>query len=316
MPYYIAADGGGSKLQTLLFDENLQLLRSARAGGVNVNSTPVEVVEQNICKCFSELLLQAGAAIETVYGCFSGGAPALEKIAASFRIGKTIRLSEGRLGLYAALITEGGLVALAGTGATMYYIDKEKYHVGGGYGSVAHDEGGGYHIGRLALKAIIATDEGYGPQTSLLALFCEARRNESVRQAVLSLYESENSPIIEVASLTRLVFDAADEGDEVAMMILRDAGRSLGLQITALGRKYDAPASLPIVLSGGIFRRESVLKEEFLRIVASSGQSREIIEPLFEPVVGGVISHALACGTKIDDKLISRLQQEYAAYTC
>ena len=53
--YALAVDAGGTKLQALLFDENMRVIRSAKAGGVNVNISTVEEVEKNMTCCLDIL---------------------------------------------------------------------------------------------------------------------------------------------------------------------------------------------------------------------------------------------------------------------
>ena len=42
--YYLAADGGGTKLQTILYDEDLRVIRTGRVAGVNTLFKPVDDV--------------------------------------------------------------------------------------------------------------------------------------------------------------------------------------------------------------------------------------------------------------------------------
>ena len=46
--YYLAADGGGTKLQAVLYDQDLQIVRLCRATGVNTLFKPLETVRSNI----------------------------------------------------------------------------------------------------------------------------------------------------------------------------------------------------------------------------------------------------------------------------
>ena len=46
--YYLAADGGGTKLQAVLYDEELRVVRTARIAGVNTLFKPVDVVRANV----------------------------------------------------------------------------------------------------------------------------------------------------------------------------------------------------------------------------------------------------------------------------
>ena len=56
--YYLAADGGGTKLQTILYDEDLRVIRTGRVAGVNTlfkprtwcSFCPMGTMTQMICK--------------------------------------------------------------------------------------------------------------------------------------------------------------------------------------------------------------------------------------------------------------------------
>ena len=54
--YYIAADGGGTKLQAILYDEDFNVVRAKKTSGVNSLYKPRDVVEQNIDALIDELL--------------------------------------------------------------------------------------------------------------------------------------------------------------------------------------------------------------------------------------------------------------------
>ena len=47
--YYLAADGGGTKLQTILYDADLRVIRTGRGAGVNTLFKPVDDVHQRTC---------------------------------------------------------------------------------------------------------------------------------------------------------------------------------------------------------------------------------------------------------------------------
>ena len=56
MRYYMAFDGGGTKLQGILFDEDCRLLSSARTEGVNTTVRSREQAEENVRACIRALL--------------------------------------------------------------------------------------------------------------------------------------------------------------------------------------------------------------------------------------------------------------------
>ena len=54
--YYIAADGGGSKLLAILYDENFNVIRHCRLSGVNARFKPLTAVRENISQMLDILL--------------------------------------------------------------------------------------------------------------------------------------------------------------------------------------------------------------------------------------------------------------------
>ena len=62
MKYYVAFDGGGSKVEAILFDENLKRIRNARMTGMNTASTSRETVSANARKLMDELIKREKAA--------------------------------------------------------------------------------------------------------------------------------------------------------------------------------------------------------------------------------------------------------------
>ncbi len=53
--YYLTADGGGSKLLVILYDENFHILRSVRTTGTNSSFKPKEQVAEEVEKLSIEL---------------------------------------------------------------------------------------------------------------------------------------------------------------------------------------------------------------------------------------------------------------------
>ena len=54
--YYLTADGGGSKLKVILYDDEFNIVRTGRVEGVNTLFKPVEMVRENVERMMAELL--------------------------------------------------------------------------------------------------------------------------------------------------------------------------------------------------------------------------------------------------------------------
>lgn len=66
MKYYIAADGGGTKVQAVLYDEELRMVSAARVSGVNSNFRPVGHIAAEMRRLVRELVPEEVSEVECV----------------------------------------------------------------------------------------------------------------------------------------------------------------------------------------------------------------------------------------------------------
>ncbi len=134
-------------------------------------------------------------------------------------------VNDALIALQAGVGAAEGIVIVAGTGSIAYGCDRHGHAVrSGGWGYVLGDEGSGYWMGRLALRAIVREVDGRGQPTSLtprvLAHFGVARPEELLH----TVYRHDFTPAA-VAALATHVQHAHDEGDAVATAILDRGAR-------------------------------------------------------------------------------------------
>lgn len=291
MRYNLAVDSGGSKVQAILYDENFQPVRTCRVGSMRDNTTSPELVERNI-EAFIDTLSLCGMTISKMSGVWvTELTRALKKVCT---IESYISYGETGIGLAAAGIKGDGYCAIAGTGATLSCRWNGRGYGAGGYGSCVADEGSGYWIGREAFGAAIRDFEQRGEHTLLTTLIAEkfGCTREKFNDAIWTLYSmNENSPVAWVASCAVLVSRAAREGDAVAYDILKRAGKVLGEQLVSLNRCYGTPKSLPIAVSGSVWRGHPVIFDEFSGVLREYGMEQEARIPEFEPIAGSILAH-------------------------
>jgi glucosamine kinase len=150
-----------------------------------------------------------------------------------------------------AFVGGPGILVIAGTGSVA--VGGGSYGelaLIGGHGHLVGDEGGGYWIGRRALRAALAAAEGTGPETVLGDVIAKS--------AGASLYELmvrvQRSPgdRSELAGLAPVVGKCAEgpARDPVARAILADAAGELTGLVTALRQRF---GGLPVAAAGGVF---------------------------------------------------------------
>lgn len=291
MKNYLAVDSGGTKVLAVLYDEEFRPIKSYRTGSMRGNTTSAELIRRSIDALIDNLGL-AGAHLDHVTGIVDGGL--LERIkAAGAKIDSMSGCGELEAGLSAAEIFGDALMALSGTGATLFAQYRGCGYTVGGYGASVSDEGSGYWMARNAFGAAIKDAEGRGPKTMLTDLIAEQLgRPGDLRSAIFHIYgQTAMSPVACVASCAPLVSMAADADDGIALSILRDTGRVLGEQLLSLVRQYNLPKDLPVTISGSVWRSHRALFDEFTSVLREAGVERDVTVPAFEPIAGVIIRH-------------------------
>ena len=168
------------------------------------------------------------------------------------------------------------VAAICGTGSIAYAKKGPRLLRVGGWGPLFDLAGSGFDIGRDAIRAALADEDGLGDHTTLTAAVhtrCGGPLLDTVGNIPPTAYS-------EVASYAPLVFSAARAGDRVADGILaRNFGRLADLIGTAV-RRYDCPPR--IVLAGGVTREEDVVRRYLVpRLPAGHTLVIPDVPPLF-----------------------------------
>ena len=316
----VAIDNGGSKALAIRFDRDFRPVASVKTGSLRFNTNSPEVIDQRVREMIAGLGFEQGDVIDDLCGVFPAAVAEIFKK----HIPVTHVSNFGELGtsLAAAEIFGDGIIAICGTGVSIFARYRGKTYALGGYGSLISDEGSGYYIARQAYTAAIHAFEGRGPGTVLTDIIARkygGNGPQDFREAVFSIYGRESKSLVsEIASLTPLVVKAA-ESDEVAAQILRDAGKLVGEQLLALVRSNSLPHDLPIAVSGSVWKNDPVLFGAFKDTVAGTLSDPEIVIPRFLPVVGPVILKMLEKNresgidhlTDEDERILDQYSREF-----
>lgn len=314
--YYISADGGGTKLISVLFDDDLNCLSNSKSGAVNPYFTDISQIEKNmrsgIESCLGDTEITQ---IERLYITMPGPAKMYDDILRSrCRLTDSMSFSEGYACLISGLFKSQGLVALSGTGSGVFYIRERKNITSiGGWGALFGDEGSGYEIGAAGIRAAQHAADGRGKETTLVEMIKSQFSFQNLNEIVSYVYGNNNYRGI-ISSVCLTVCKAAEAGDTVSVGIMKEAGRSQGLMMNTMIKKHHIPCSIPIVVGGSVWRRNSHMFEAFLEYVHSENPCFHIYKPHFDPVMSGVIQMILDSGVEVDNSIISKLDHNFAGY--
>ncbi|MDI6871930.1 MAG: BadF/BadG/BcrA/BcrD ATPase family protein [Bacillota bacterium] len=198
--------------------------------------------------------------------------------------------TDAAIALAGATAGEPGVVVIAGTGSLAYGVGSGgKKAKSGGWGYLLGDEGSGYYIGRMAISAALKAHDWRGPKTQLTELLLKHFALERV-EAMYQLTYHRGLTRVEVAAVTRVVVQAALEGDVVSQLILDEAGNELAVSAAAvraqLGLKSTDPGIVATV--GGVFEKSSRVREAFISRLTDRCPGAKVIWPEFQPAVGAI----------------------------
>jgi N-acetylglucosamine kinase-like BadF-type ATPase len=129
-----------------------------------------------------------------------------------------------------------------------------------------------------------AKDAGDDPPllATILHLWKVTSLDELVRRA-------NASPPPDFSSLFRRVLDAADAGDSLATHVLHQAATELAaLARNVIRRLFADGSSVPVAMSGGVFRQSELVREGFSNKLTAEFPQASIHPIVVEPVRGAL----------------------------
>ena len=293
--HVLGIDVGGTKTVCLLADEEGRIIASARGDGANLQGVGERGLETVLRSVIAKALAGQAAVPSAICLGIAGVDRASDETVVRgimSRIAdqaKILVVNDALIALQAGIGDEPGIVIVAGTGSIAYGRNaRGDASRAGGWGYVLGDEGSGYWIGRLALRAVVRHADGRGRSTSLtprlLAHFGVDRASELIQK----VYHEELSPAA-IASLARYVHQAREDGDTLAAGILNRAADELITAAAAVMERLNlADDVFSFVLSGGMFRAVPWLGGQLKLLLPSlAAQSRTHLLEV-EPAVGAV----------------------------
>jgi N-acetylglucosamine kinase-like BadF-type ATPase len=227
---------------------------------------------------------------------FSGGVEEKEPVVR--RIVKVDQLAlthDASIALSGALAGDAGIIVIAGTGSIAFGRNAAgRTARAGGWGYIYGDEGGGFDLTRQALRAALRFEEGWGPPTSLHTILLAETAAKSANELLHRLYRPESArPLI--AAYSKLVDQAAEDGDIVAQKLLTNAAQELALLAHAVREQlFRAEDTVAVAYAGGVFRSRTLL-ERFRTILELHDQVR-VMAPVYGPAAGALLEAYRADG--------------------
>ena len=276
---YLGIDGGGSKCKARLTDAKHQILGSAISGPAN----PTHGLEQaihSIVESAEMALENAGFDKKDISNVIAGvglagvNLPSTHKMMSEWqhpfkRMFLTTDLHIACLGAHGGV---EGAVMVAGTGSCGYLYSTNKSAIYGAHGFPVGDKGSGAWMGLEALRMVLLAGDGFAEQTSLTEKISTKLNAKGLSIVEVMVGASPR----QYAQLAPLVIEAAEEGDSVAVAIVKDGAQYL----SSIAKKLLLDGPVRLSLLGGL--SEKLIPWLDVDVV------KHLSEPLDQPESGAI----------------------------
>ncbi len=287
----IGIDGGGSKTEFCLYDESGGVLDTLLLDEPsNYHLVGIERVKAVISEGIKSI--SRNHAFDVVGAGLSGVDREADKqkiisIFKSLGIKKFFVQNDGVAALWGA--TGGvGILVIAGTGSIAIARNESgEINRAGGWGYAFDEYCGGYWFVTKAIKALLDHKDGLGIGSILEKKLTEFFQVEKVEDLIY-LYYSGNFDKAKISSGSKIVLEASQAEDELAMHILKDGLENIMKMISVLDKRSGFGGKFIFSYTGGIFKSEYFLKR-FKRVFEIYFPLATFEDPKFGPSVGAAM---------------------------
>ncbi len=308
----VGIDGGGSKTRGVLarigIDGQMRMLKEWTGPPANwlgvpgANRLTGESIREVCCNLLegTDGVPVAGAVAgiagmslpgrrQTVLSCLREGFPAA----------RCEVIGDAQAAYYGAIARGDGIVVISGTGSIAITRRDGRWMTAGGGGIVLGDEGSGFRIGQMGLRAAIRDQEKRGGVTRLRERALNHYGVSSLNELPARVHSQHGIGVAKVAGFCREVFAAARAGDPVARCILEEAGRELAGLAGSLLTRCGSTRGIPVHLVGGVWRGAPPVVEPFACRLWAEWGPLPILTPLNQPAEGAALrAREILSGTR------------------
>ena len=319
MRYVLGIDGGGTKTQAAIADDDGRVRGVGLGGPSNYDDIGAELTRAHIGQAVAAARARAGLEDVPFDAAFLGLAGvvsehdhrAIRAIAGDLRLAPDERVGvhhDCRIALAGGLSGRPGIVLIAGTGSSCYGVNAAgRDWRAGGWGQLIGDEGSGYWLGVQALRCAVCAYDGRGAATPLESAVQRALGLDDMNAIMHRLYVAGMSRA-EIAGLAPLVFAAAQAGDEVALGLVRQAAADLTACVVAVAGRLGFDGGCEVALVGGLLQRSQLFERALDAALRARLPGCRCTFPELPPVLGAALLALQLLGVPADHTRIGMLR--------
>jgi N-acetylglucosamine kinase-like BadF-type ATPase len=317
MRVVIGIDGGGTTTKALAAGTDGRIIGYGESGPSNYQAVGAVKAGQVVLAATQSALGDKPVTPDEYFLGMAGVRRSDDRMALKRTITALVQSSrvtvatDAYIALAGGTVCRPGVVVIAGTGAIAFGVNRfGREACSGGWGYLLGDEGSAYDLGRRGMIAVLREADGRGAATALTGYLLDylglSDRME-LERIVTAFYQKPTDRRL-IAEFARMVTQAADAGDRMALRIVHLAARELSLAARAVLRKLeftDGPGA--VIITGGVFDAAPLVTELFTKALKRSAPGLTIARPRFKPVVGALLLALQKVNGELSEELLERM---------
>jgi glucosamine kinase len=290
----LGIDGGGTRTRASIVDGE-RVLAFGENGSIKRLRVGAEAAEANLRALLKDVFAQAG--VRSVKAASAGVASAtmpgvkewITEVFNDFGVERSEVVGDEVIALDGAFKGGPGILQIAGTGSNCIGRAPDGgRESAGGWSSRLGDEGSGYWIGLHAVRRALNALDREEP-TRILDTVGGIWGTETIEELVNL---GDGTPGPDFAALAPAISELAEEGDVVALGVLKQAAvdlvDSVLLVRTKLRRKHNLTAEVPVAWIGSVIGKSRLVREQFFAGLHASAPKMLVRETEVAGIEGAV----------------------------
>lgn len=310
MRYFIGIDSGGTKTDTVLFDETGHILLRDIALGCNELDNGPETARARLEEIVLRVVKAAPGPIAAIVGGIARRESYIDRFMADIRphVGEAVLKFDDDMVIImdGILVGADGCGMVCGTGSSLgVRKDGKLQRVIGGRGYLIDARGSGYSIARDGIYHAARAIDGRDEPTVLCRLFADAF-GKDLDAALPEVYQGGRRYI---ASLAHIVFEGRAMGDRACFRIIEE--NSLKMAELTWAAERDFPGEFTVVMGGGIF---AAYPDYANMVIAKASPRAKMIHSTLPPVYGAAVMAAAEAGIRGGERFRETFLGDYAEW--
>jgi N-acetylglucosamine kinase-like BadF-type ATPase len=318
MRYYLGADLGATKTHTVIADETGAALGFGESGPGNHETVGYDGMHASMQKALEQALNASSLTKADIAGAgfgvagfdwaseYEATAQTIERLglSAPFKF-----VNDTVPGLVAGSDEGWGVVVVSGTGSNCRGWDREHKREGrvSGHGVMMGEGAGGTELMHRCMQLVGYSWSKRGPKTKLADALVEHVGAKDLDDLIRGYTTYEYHIGAEAAPI---VFQVAQEDDQVARELIHWAGCELGEMTNAVIRQLEFEnLSFDVVMTGSMFEGGSMLIEPMRETIHTLAPRARLVRLTAPPVLGAVMLGMEAGGVPVTSAIRSTLKK-------